>query len=598
MPATFPSIFISATSSDLRSARALVADTLSSLGYQPVWQDIAATDGGVLMNVLEERIQRCDAVLQLVGRRYGAEAPQPSPEFGRVSYTQFEALYGEKVKKKVIYIMLDDQFPTDPCEPEPDDKRQLQEAYRHLLEQKGVLRHSAAGMLQLENHVLRIRDELAKLRAEFERSRRRMWIAACVFFVLLLGLAFGVWKLTRSSLVQQVALTTIQSSQAEEQHSLSDINTGQQKETTIVTRIDTRVQEILALPLQERADRLESALASADITQLQVIQQAHISPREIQTVLARTATGTDKTVADEFFEASIGQPDVIEWLKQEIKDGLNPNLLLPDPYYGQKALLLSALRQSATPAAIALLQNGASPHPYEGLYGTRTETPAFLFPYAAITQSETLSRDDKASLYAALAKAGASFFKVAPISPHAPDDNAPIQATLDSAQSMGVKLEETPALGSGSEPPLAQQFDARDGTHWAQFCHDVPKAYKMVKGTDVSLMGFRLRNFIGSFNGMGYFTVEINHWVPELDKGFPNVVGIHGLLEVSTDQTAWSLYEFEGEDKGSEGQAKNNPGEPPFSNPWELTCWRIYSFVYHPDTKQITCNFSCEYAAQ
>jgi len=68
-----PSIFISATSSDLHSARDVVAKILISMSYTPVWQDIAATDAGNLSEVLLSWIKPCAAVIQLVGFRYGAE---------------------------------------------------------------------------------------------------------------------------------------------------------------------------------------------------------------------------------------------------------------------------------------------------------------------------------------------------------------------------------------------------------------------------------------------------------------------------------------------------------------------------------------------
>ena len=45
---TKPVIFISSTS-DLRVARELVGKVLYSMGYEPVWQDIEATDGGELL---------------------------------------------------------------------------------------------------------------------------------------------------------------------------------------------------------------------------------------------------------------------------------------------------------------------------------------------------------------------------------------------------------------------------------------------------------------------------------------------------------------------------------------------------------------------
>ena len=98
-----PLIFISAVSQELRSARQLVANTLTFLGYDPIWQDIFGTSEGDLLGVLRKQISRCNGVVQLVGCCYGAEPPQPTEEFGRVSYTQYEALYTRKIGKKVWY---------------------------------------------------------------------------------------------------------------------------------------------------------------------------------------------------------------------------------------------------------------------------------------------------------------------------------------------------------------------------------------------------------------------------------------------------------------------------------------------------------------
>ena len=84
-----PTIFISAVSKELRSARQLVSNTLTFLGYEPIWQDIFETSEGDLCEVLRKQISRCNGVVQLVGCCYGAEPLQPTEEFGRVSYTQY-----------------------------------------------------------------------------------------------------------------------------------------------------------------------------------------------------------------------------------------------------------------------------------------------------------------------------------------------------------------------------------------------------------------------------------------------------------------------------------------------------------------------------
>ena len=70
MSAPQPAIFISAVSRELRSARALVAQTLTFLGYQPITQEIFGTEGGDLRDVLCRKIDGCQAVVQLVGREH------------------------------------------------------------------------------------------------------------------------------------------------------------------------------------------------------------------------------------------------------------------------------------------------------------------------------------------------------------------------------------------------------------------------------------------------------------------------------------------------------------------------------------------------
>src|SRR5436309_8416924 len=155
-----PTIFISSVSKELRSARQLVANTLTFLGYEPVWQDIFGTEGGDLRQMLRQQIDQCKGVVQLIGQCYGAEPPVPDEEFGRVSYTQYEALYARKRGKKVWYLFMDESFPIDEHEPEPEEPRQLQASYRGVLRADTHLFHPLASMEALEAGVLKLRDDL------------------------------------------------------------------------------------------------------------------------------------------------------------------------------------------------------------------------------------------------------------------------------------------------------------------------------------------------------------------------------------------------------------------------------------------------------
>ena len=182
-----PLIFVSAVSRELRSARQLVANTLSYLGYEPVWQDIFGTEGGDLRSMLRQQIDQAKGVVQLIGRCYGAEPPAADGPFGRVSYTQYEALYARQRGKKVWYLFIDNNFPTDAHEAEPDDLRELQEAYRRRVQSDAHLFHALDSKEALEASVLKLRNDLVRLR----RGVKQWAAAVAILLVVIVGLV--IW---------------------------------------------------------------------------------------------------------------------------------------------------------------------------------------------------------------------------------------------------------------------------------------------------------------------------------------------------------------------------------------------------------------------
>jgi len=182
-----PRVFISTVTKELKSARQLVANTLQFLGYEPEWQDIFGTEQGDLRAMLRQRIDRCKGVVQIVGQCYGAEPHTPDDEFGRVSYTQYETLYARQRNKKIWYLILDEDFPCDPHDPEPEELRDLQRAYRERVRRDTHLHHRLSNEDALKNRVLEIRRELVRLRREAQA-----W-AAGVVGILLVILTLVVW---------------------------------------------------------------------------------------------------------------------------------------------------------------------------------------------------------------------------------------------------------------------------------------------------------------------------------------------------------------------------------------------------------------------
>ncbi len=180
---TRPRLFLSAVSEELRSARQAVAATVHTLGYDPVSQDDFPTGYGELRQWLRGQIDSCEGLIQLVGHGYGAEPPEVDPAYGRVSYTQFEFLYACQQEKKTWVIVVGEgchrdkppgqlDLPREAGHPDPAgyqaERRQLQKDYLARLKRENHLRHTANNDTELQNLVLRLRDELGELRRQWE----------------------------------------------------------------------------------------------------------------------------------------------------------------------------------------------------------------------------------------------------------------------------------------------------------------------------------------------------------------------------------------------------------------------------------------------
>src|SRR2546428_9705348 len=191
-----PLIFISAVSRELKSARQLVANTLTFLGYQPIWQDIFGTESGDLRGLLRQQIDQCKGVVQLVGQCYGAEPPTLDEQFGRVSYTQYEALYARQRGKKIWYLFIDESFPIDAHEPEPVELRELQTAYRRRLQSDTHIFHALTSSEALEPSVLKLRDDLTRLR----RGVNQWAVGVTALLAVIVGLV--IWQLRSQAVMR------------------------------------------------------------------------------------------------------------------------------------------------------------------------------------------------------------------------------------------------------------------------------------------------------------------------------------------------------------------------------------------------------------
>src|SRR5271166_1333697 len=184
-----PSVFISCVSPEFRQTRSRIAAILTRLGYTPVIQEIFGTEPGDLRQVLRDKIDACEGLIQIVGHGYGAEPPTVDAGYGRVSYTQFEFLYAREKKKKTWLLFPGDacirdtsveglDLPSDPAHPDPAayqaERRALQLTYRDKRRNDGHVYYDATNDDELKLKVALLRNELAEQRRAFETWQKEV----------------------------------------------------------------------------------------------------------------------------------------------------------------------------------------------------------------------------------------------------------------------------------------------------------------------------------------------------------------------------------------------------------------------------------------
>jgi hypothetical protein len=104
-----------------------------------------------VIDILEDKISRCDAVICLVGFVYGQEPKRRPADALRRSYTQLEYDIAKRLGKPVYLFLATDPF--DTAVQEPDALRQLQRTYRETLRHTDQAHCSFASIEELRAHI-------------------------------------------------------------------------------------------------------------------------------------------------------------------------------------------------------------------------------------------------------------------------------------------------------------------------------------------------------------------------------------------------------------------------------------------------------------
>ncbi|MEL7500602.1 MAG: tetratricopeptide repeat protein [Planctomycetota bacterium] len=190
-------VFISATTGDLGSIRQLAKEALLSMDCHPVEQTNFPPDYRTVREILKEKISGCQAVIHIVGQRYGAE-PNPAKlpnGASRRSYTQIEYDLAKQLNKKVYVFLCPNSFPFNDCEPESDEKQRLQQAHRNQLSAGDQIWTKVTGSDELAVRIRELQLELDELRDRVQRSTIGVFAGAAFLVFLLCGLIYGISRL-------------------------------------------------------------------------------------------------------------------------------------------------------------------------------------------------------------------------------------------------------------------------------------------------------------------------------------------------------------------------------------------------------------------
>jgi tetratricopeptide (TPR) repeat protein len=195
LPPPVPRVFISATSADLKSIRALVRDGLLAIDCQPVEQASFPPDYRDVREMLTAAIAECQAVIHIVGYCYGTE-PTPSdlpPATQRQSYTQLEAAIARELNKKLFIFVCPENFPFDqPTVVETEELSRLQAEYRQqVLGNHSHLRNTFYTREDVPARIRELKKHLDETQKELERIRNRSSHLMVAFAVILLGLVLA-----------------------------------------------------------------------------------------------------------------------------------------------------------------------------------------------------------------------------------------------------------------------------------------------------------------------------------------------------------------------------------------------------------------------
>ena len=307
MPQRRPEIFISATSSDLRSARQIVRDGLLSLGCLPMVQEHFPPDARTVRAMLRARLAECDAVVHIAGECFGAEPALENPDAPRRSYTQLEYDLARELRKPLYVFLCAERFPYDAHPAEPAAARELQQVHRAALASGDQLFYIIADPPDLALRVRELRVRVETLKGELQRTRDWLGRGLVAGLAVIAALGAAHWYEQGKLTEQQRQLTEQRQRAAEQEAQIEEQRRRSAEQDARIAALTTRLQEITPATDGVIA-RLGSGPAGPAGEQGTTLADAQ-----------RAAAKASGKTAEEFKALIVQEHDVVAALHAEIK---------------------------------------------------------------------------------------------------------------------------------------------------------------------------------------------------------------------------------------------------------------------------------------
>jgi len=249
-----PTVFISATSADLKTCRGQIKEALLTLGCLPIEQSNFPPAASSVKDMLREKIATCNAVIHVAGEVYGAEPVNYDDGQARRSYTQLEYDIAKELGKPLYVFICGAEFTSDPHEEESSDKVELQKIHREALQNGDHLFTKVISQSDLALKVHQLQTRVEQLGQDLKRSQSWIGRGIAIGIVMMILIAGGLYMIKQTGEESAHSLAIIQS-ELEQQRayvkSIADVFTQQKSEL-----------EKLKLTKEEKFDRALSRVAA------------------------------------------------------------------------------------------------------------------------------------------------------------------------------------------------------------------------------------------------------------------------------------------------------------------------------------------------